>query len=146
MLREKDIGLSDQQNHFIDDHNDPEVPVERTSDFTNRFQTIQAIQELQMQHSRRSKGNSQQNLQAVHIQETLQQMLFFHRTFVHFNYPSNVVHEALTDQGGLISKFTGFKWNPRSSRSGSIVEEVRNPTGSLMEMCHDIRIRNQCLV
>ena len=61
-------------------------------------------------------------------------MMCFHRTFVHLNYPTNVDYEAPVEQGGLISLFTGFKWNPRSSRSGSIVEEVRNPTGSLMEM------------
>ena len=53
---------------------------------------------------------------------------------MHLNYPTNVEYEAPIDQGGLISIFTGFKWNPRSSRSGSIVEKVRNPTGSLMEM------------
>ena len=65
-------------------------------------------------------------------------MMFFHRTFVHFKYPINVEYEATTDKGGLISLFTGFKWNPQSSRSGNIVEEVRNLTGSLMEMIYRV--------
>ena len=47
-------------------------------------------------------------------------------------------YEAPTDQGGLISVFTGFKWNPRCSASGNVIEEIRNPTGSLMEMIYRI--------
>ena len=138
MIRANQQGLSEHEDHFIDDQNDPEVPVERTSDFANRVQTIKPIQELQLQHSRRTNGNPLQNLQAVHELNTIQQMMFFHRTFVHLKYPINVEYEATTDEGGLTSLFTGFKWNPQSSRSGNIVEEVRNPTGSLMEMIYRV--------
>ena len=45
-------------------------------------------------------------------------------------------YEAPSNQGGLISLFTGYKFNPRCSRSGDVVEEVRNPNGSLMEMIY----------
>ena len=138
MMQENQSFLSEQDSHFPDDQNDPEVHVERTSDFANRFQTIQPIHELQLQHCRRSNGNPMGSLQAVHEMETLHQMLFFHRNFVHFKYPSNVEYEAPIEQGGLISKFTGFKWNPRSSTSGTIVEEIRNPTGSVMELIYRV--------
>ena len=83
-MRVNQQGLSEHDNHFIDDQNDPEVPVERTSDFANRFQTIQPIQELQLQHSRRTKGNPLLNLQAVHNLETLQHDVFS-SDFVHLN-------------------------------------------------------------
>ena len=56
--------------------------------------------------------------------------------FLHLKYPSNVEYEAPQEQGGLISVFTGFKWNPRCSASGNVIEEIRNPTGSLMEMIY----------
>ena len=138
MIREDQIGSSEHEDHFVDDQNPQEIPVQRTSDFANRFKTIQHIQELQLQHSRRTKGSPHHILADVHNLETLQQMMFFRRTFVHFKYPINVEFEAPIEQGGLISLFTGFKWNPRSSRSGTIVEEVRNPTGSLMEMIYRV--------
>ena len=74
----------------------------------------------------------------MHNLEILHQMSFYNRTFLHLKYPTNVEYEVPSDQGGLISLFTGFKWNPRCSRSGSIIEEVRNPTGSLMEMIYRV--------
>ena len=127
MIRSNTLIQSELQSDFSDDQSDPEVPVARSADFANRYQTIKAIQELQLQHSRRMKGLPLQNLEDVHNLETLHQMSFYHRTFLHLKYPCNVEYEAQTDQGGLISYFTGFKWNPRCSRSDDIIEEVRNP-------------------
>ena len=56
------------------------------------------------------------------------------KTFVHLKYPLNVEWPA--QQGGLISEFTGFNWNPRCSMTGNVIEEIRNPTGSLMEIIY----------
>ena len=50
-------------------------------------------------------------------------------------------YEAPEDQGGLISLFTGFKWNPRCSVSCNVVEGIRNPTGSLLEMMYRMNER-----
>ena len=47
MLQENDIGLSEDENHFLDSQNPQNLPVQRSSDFANRFKTIQHIQELQ---------------------------------------------------------------------------------------------------
>ena len=141
MMRENQLGSNEHEDDFPDNQNAQEIPVNRTSDFVNRSQTIQAVQELQLQHSRRTKGQPLQNLQAVYELDTLQQMMFFRRTFVHLKYPINVECEATTNQGGLTSitsLFTGFNWNPLTSRSGNIVEELRNPTGSLMEMVYRV--------
>ena len=71
-MRTNQLGSSEYEDHFLHDQNDTEVPVHRTSGFDNRFETIQAIQELQMEHSRRSNGNSTLNLQEVHKMDTLQ--------------------------------------------------------------------------
>ena len=99
VIRANQIGSIEHEDHFPDDQNPQEIPVKRTSDFVNRFQTIQAIQELQLQHTSRTKGNPLQNLQAVYELDTLQQMMFFRRTFAHFKYPINVEYAAPTDQG-----------------------------------------------
>ena len=136
MIKSKDSVQSEHESDFPDDHNDIEVPVSRSSDFSNRFNTIKPIQELQLQHSRRTKGSPLQNLEAVHNQTPLMQMTFFHNTAIRFKYPTNVEYAHPDEQGGLLSFFTGFKWNPRCSRSGDVVEEIRNPTGSLMEMIY----------
>ena len=64
------------------------------------------------------------------------QTTFFHNNFIRLKYPTNVEYAHPKEQGGLFSLFTGFKWNPRCSRSGDVVEEIRNPTGSLMEMIY----------
>ena len=51
VIRANQLGSSEQGDDFPDDQNPQEIPVKRTSDFVNRSQTIQAIQELQLQHS-----------------------------------------------------------------------------------------------
>ena len=111
--------------------------IPRTSDFSDRAETIKAINVLQLQHSRRTKATPPQDLEAVHNSNPLTQMEFFLRNFTHLKYPENVEYDAPAEQGGLlISVFTGFKWNPRCPRTGNVVEEIRNPTGSLMEMIY----------
>ena len=120
-----------------DDDDAPEVHITRTSDFSDRAETIKAINVLQLQHSRRTKATPLQDLEAVHNLDPLTQMTFFWRNFTHLKYPENVEYDAPAEQGGLlISVFTGFKWNPRCPRTGNVVEEIRNPTGSLMEIIY----------
>lgn len=136
MISVNDLRHSDNESDFSDDQIDQEIPIARTSDFANRSLTIKPIQELQLQHSRRTKGSPFQDLDVVHNQNPLMQMHFFHTTFIRLKYPGNVEYEHPEDQGGLFSLFTGFKWNPRCLISGDVVEEIRNPTGSLMEMIY----------
>ena len=136
MIKMKNLHKNDSQSDFSDDQIEPEVHIERSANFSNRYNTIKAIQVLQLQHSRRSKATPLQDLEAVHNLSPLMQMHFFHQTFLHLKYPNNVEYEDPEDQGGLISLFTGFKWNPRCSESGNVVEEIRNPGGSLMEMIY----------
>ena len=56
------------------------------------------------------------------------QMMYFYNNTILLHYPSR--------QGGLKSAFTGFNWNPRCPQTGNVIEEVRNPTGSLMELLY----------
>ena len=61
-------------------------------------------------------------------------MLFFLKNTVSLQYLCNV--EYPSRQGGLNSAFTGFKWNPRCPYTGNVIEEIRNPTASFMELLY----------
>ena len=136
MINVNDSLHNNEESEFSDDQIDPKVPVKRSADFANRSQTIKPIQLLQLQHSCRTRGSPLQDLEAIHNLNLYEQMHFFHATFIRLKYPCNVEYDHPGSQGGLLSIFTGFKWNPRCLRLGDIIEELRNPTGSVMEMIY----------
>ena len=106
MIKVNDLPRNDSQSDFSDDQSDQEIPVVRSADFANRFQTIKPIQELQLQHSRRTKGFPFKDLSAVNNLTPLMQMNFFHTIFIRLKFPSHLEYEHPENQGGLFSIFT----------------------------------------
>ena len=100
MIQVNELQHNTSQSDFPDDQSDIEVPVARSSDFSNRFNTIKPIQDLQLQHSRRTRGSPHQNLKTIHNQTPLMQMTFFHNTFIRLKYPTNVEYAHPDEQGG----------------------------------------------
>ena len=49
MIQVTKLQHNNSQSDFPDDQSDEEVPVVRSSDISNRFNTIKPIQELQLQ-------------------------------------------------------------------------------------------------
>ena len=65
MMTTNSSADNDHVSDFEDDQNEPEVPIPRTTDFTDRTKTIKAVQELQMRHFRRAQGTAYQNLEQL---------------------------------------------------------------------------------
>lgn len=101
--------------------------------FTSRSKTLIALHYMLMEHARRSGGLEQEYHEKCHSLPVITQLRFFKRHLVDFKYPCNAEYEV---EGGISSKFTGFGWNPRCIVSGTIKDEVRNPTGSFMELIY----------
>ena len=89
-----------------------------------------------MQHSRRSHGSEMIYAEQIHSLPRLSQLRYFERTLVYLGYPENVEYEA--ESGNTVSSFTGFGWNPRCHITANIIEDIRNPSGSTMEMIYRI--------
>ena len=115
----------------------PPIPAHhRISAFTMRSRTLIRVQYLQMQHARRHRGSEIKYGEEIHCMPLKTQQRYFARSLIHLKYPCNVEYEA--EDGGVISTFTGFGWNPRCPITGNVIEEMRNPTASIMEMVYRV--------
>ncbi len=108
----------------------------RISAFTMRSKTLIRVQYLQMQHARRHRGSEIKYAEEIHCMPLKTQERYFARSLIHLRYPCNVEYEA--EDGGVISTFTGFGWNPRCPITGKVIEEMRNPSASVMEMVYRV--------
>ena len=126
----------------------------RVGALNSRSKTLIAVQYVQMHHSRRHHGSDMTYAEQIHSMPRLSQLRYFERTLVYLNYPENVEYEA--ESGHTVSSYTGFGWNPRCPITANILESIRNPSGSTMEMiyrineifleanvCHAIAIRRR---
>lgn len=115
----------------------PPIPAHhRVSAFTMRSRTLIRVQYLQMQHARRHRGSEIKYAEEIHCMPLKTQQRYFARSLIHLKYPCNVEYEA--EDGGVVSSFTGFGWNPRCPITGNVIEEIRNPSASLMEMVYRV--------
>lgn len=136
--------------NIIDNENKEEIP----SILINRSRILIHAQYLQIQHGRREKGTEHHYPEPIHCLPHISQRRFFKKNLIQLKYPCTVKYE--TEDGEIISTFTGFNWNPRCPITGTIKEEVRQGYGSLMELiyrnnevflsakiCHALPVRKQ---
>lgn len=110
------------------------VVMPRLNAFDHRSRTLMALHYMQMKHARRSGGLQQEYHEQYHHLPVVSQERFFRRYLTDFKYPCNAEYDA--EGGGISSQFTGFGWNPRCIVSGNIKDEIRNPSGSFMELVY----------
>ena len=108
----------------------------RVSAFSMRSRTLIRVQYLQMQHARRHRGSEIKYAEEIHCMPLKTQERYFARSLIHLKYPCNVEYEA--ESGGVVSSFTGFGWNPRCPITGTVIEEMRNTSASVMEMVYRV--------
>ena len=118
----------------VQNQNDMAVVMPRPNAFDKRSRTLMALHYIQMKHARRSGGLQQEYHEKYHNLPIISQERFFKRYLPDFKYPCNAEYD--TEDGGISSQFTGFGWNPRCIVSGIIKDEIRNPSGSFMELIY----------
>ena len=99
-----------------------------------RSKLIKKIQQYQMEHGRRTHGLEKRYPESVHCLPRLSQERFFNTNTVTLGKVDCITTQY--DDDSTTSNFVGFGWNRFSANSGRIKEEIRNPTGSLMELIY----------
>ena len=102
----------------------------------NRASTLGRIMIYQAEHHRRTVGGCQITTNNISTMTDEIQRRFARKNFVAISLPETVGQP----EGSRITKrtFTGFGWNQDSIISGNISEEIRNASGSFMELIYRV--------
>lgn len=102
----------------------------------NRASTLGRIMIYQAEHNRRTVGGCKITTDNISTMTSANQRKFARDNFVAISIPETVGHP----EGSRITKrtFTGFGWNQDSMISGNISDEIRNASGSFMELIYRV--------